>query len=137
MKVLLILSNTHLWRSVGRALLIWSTTCFFGCFILYGFGFLLFPPVASILLSHAFSSPALLIAIPLLYNLYRLPTPTTRILFSLCTILLTSAVIIGLVSVVFSLQYFEVMEALLPFIPVALLGFFVTAYKQISKSYPV
>jgi hypothetical protein len=137
MKVLLILTSTHLWCSAGRALMLWSITCFTGCLLLYGIGYLVVPPVQAIVLSHIFSSPAVFIAVLLFYHLYRLPTPFLRTLFSMCTILLTSAGIIALVSVVFRLHYFEVAEALLPFIPGALLFFFIIAYKQLSRSYPV
>ena len=136
-KVLLILTNSHLFRSVNRSLLIWITTTIGGCLLLYGFDFLLSPPVTSIVLSLIFSSPALLIAIPLLYHFHSLNTTIIRIAVAIVTIILTSGIIIGIVAVFFNLRYFEVGEALLPFIPSAVISFFLVARKQITKSYPV
>lgn len=137
MKVLLFITNTHLWRSVGRALLIWLITGILGCLIFYGVDSRLLPLVKSIILSLVFSSPAVVIAVPLLYHLYRLPSLWLRLLVSLATILIVSACIIAIVSIVFSLYYTEVAEALLPFIPAAFVCFLLVAHKQLTKSYPV
>lgn len=130
-KVLLILSNRHLHRSVSRAMSIWVATCLSGCLILYAFEFLLFPPVESIILSLLFSSPALLIAIPFLYHLPSLPTILSRIASAAGIILLTSGGVIGFAAIFFHLRYFEVAEVLLPFIPSALVCFVLIARKQI------
>lgn len=131
MKVLLILSNRYLHRAVGRALLIWFITCISGCLFLYFFSFLLLPPVESALLSLAFSSPALFIAIPFLYNLQAITTPFLRIAAGVGLILFTSACIIGFVALFFSLRYTEVAEVLLPFVPAALISFALITGKQI------
>lgn len=137
MKVLLILSHRHLHRAVSRALLIWVATCISGCLTLYAFEFLLFPPVESIALSLIFSSPALLIAVPFLYHLTSLPAVLPRIVSAVAIILFTSGGIIGLVAVFFNLRYGEVAEALMIFIPSALVCFFLIARKQIlyKKTY--
>jgi hypothetical protein len=133
MKVLLFLSNRYLHRSVSRAVFIWAATCIAGCLILYAFEFLVFPPAESILLSLVFSSPALLIAIPFLYHLPSLPTVISRIASAAGIILLTSAGVIGFVAMFFNVRYFEVAEALLPFIPTALVCFGLIARKQIAS----
>lgn len=137
MKVLLILTNIHLWRSAGRALIIWCATALVGCLILYRTGSLPFPPPHAIILSLIFSSPALVIAVPVLYYLHTFSSAMLRIVFSTGAILLACGLIVGIVSVVFSLQFGEVLYALLPFVPAAILSFFLISYKQISTSYPV
>lgn len=133
MKVLLIMSNRHLHRSVGQSILIWIITCLGGCMTLYASGVLLFPPVKSIFLSLLFSSPALLIAIPFLYHLTALPSILSRIASSIGVILCTSAVITGLVAELFKLRYFEVAETLIIFVPFALTSFFLIARKQVQS----
>jgi hypothetical protein len=131
MKVLLILSDRYLHRSISRAVFIWVATCIVGCLVLYALEFLVFPPVESIILSLIFSSPALVIAIPFLYHLSSFPTILSRMVSATGIILLTSGGIIGLVAMFFELRYFEVAEALLPFIPSALVCFSLIARKQI------
>lgn len=134
MKVLLILSNRYLHHAISRAVLIWIATCLGGCLVLYAFEFLLFPPIESIVLSLVFSSPALLIAIPFLYHFSSLPTILSRMASAAGIILITSGGIIGLVAIIFELRYFEVAEALLPFIPSALVCFSFIARKQITST---
>ena len=131
MKVLLILSNRPLHRSVSQAMLIWIATCLGGCLVLYAFEFLLFPPVESVALSLIFSSPVLLIAVPFLYHLTSLPTVLSRVASAVAIILITSGGVIGLVALFFNLRYVEVAEALLTFIPSALVCFFLIARKQL------
>lgn len=131
MKVLLILSNRPLHRSMSQAMLIWIATCLGGCLVLHAFEFLLFPPAESVALSLIFSSPALLIAVPFLYHLTSFPTVLSRIASAVAIILFTSGGVIGLVAMFFNLRYAEVAEALLTFIPSALVCFFFIARKQI------
>lgn len=131
MKVLLILSNRHLHRAVSQAMITWIATCIVGCLVLYTFDLPVLMPTESIVLSLIFSSPALLIAIPFLYHLTSLPTVLSRIASAVAIILITSGGIIGLVAVFFDLRYIEVAEALLAFIPSALICFALIARKQL------
>lgn len=133
MKVLLLLSNSRLHRSIGQAVLIWIITCLGGCTALYGLGELSFPYVTSVFLSLFFSSPAVLIATSFLYRLTSFPTVSGRVVSAIGAILFTSAGITGLVALCFNLRYFEVAETLIIFVPFALISFFLTARKQVQS----
>lgn len=133
-KVLLFISNKHLHRTISRALFIWVATCVLGCLSLYVFDFLMFPPAESVMLSLIFSSPSLLLAIPLLYHLSSIQTIPGRIMLGTGLIVLTSGGIIAFVALFFNLRYSEVAEALLPFIPTALICFMSISRKQILST---
>lgn len=133
-KVLLFISNRYLHHTVSRALFIWVATCVLGCLSLYAFDFLMFPPAESVMLSLIFSSPSLLIAIPFLYHLSTIQTIPGRIMLGTGLIVLTSGGIIGFVALFFNLRYSEVAEALLPFIPTALVCFMSISRKQILST---
>ena len=137
MKVLLILTNRQLWNSILQALLIWSTTAVAGCTFVYIIE-LINPPFTvweSYALSLVFSSPAILVAATVIYYLPSFSSVPKRITFGVGSILLVSAGIIGLVSIVFKVEYELVAITLLPFIPSAILGFFLFTGKQLSRTY--
>lgn len=133
MKVLLLIINKGLHRAILEALLIWMATCVTGCLVLYGMESLLLPIIKSIMLSLVFSSPALLVAVVLLYRLTLLPLIFHRITISIGVIVLTSLIVSGVVAVFFKLRFFEVTEALVPFIPPALAWFFLISRKKITS----
>jgi hypothetical protein len=136
-KVLSILLNRHLWISIRQAVLIWSITSITGCTLVYVIE-TVNPPWTvweAYALSLVFSSPATLIATAVIYHLPSLTSRAKRIAFSTASILLTCAGIIGLVAVVFKIEYEFVALTLLPFIPSAILWFFLFTSKQQSAAY--
>ena len=135
LKVLLILSNRHLFQSVGKAIRVWATANLAGCTILYGLGlFFLQSPVdfiAGLILSLIFSSPAVVIGTWVLYVLPSINTIFKRTALALISILATSSVIMLIVAVVVHMQYGEVVRILYPFTLAAIVCFFLIARKQI------
>ena len=140
MKVLLIITNTHLYRSLGRALLVWMLACVTGCLALYLLDFFFLSSadelLPSILLSLAFSIPALVAAVGVFYFLHLLQGLLRRILFSATTILIISVIVIGIVAMYFNLPFIEVVKVLYPFVLSAFVYFFLIARKQLLVSYP-
>jgi len=141
MKVLLMIANTHLYRSLGRALLVWMLACITGCLALYLLDFFFLSSadelLPSIILSLAFSTPALVVAVGAFYFLHLLQGLLRRILFSATTILISSGVVIGIVSMYFNLPFIEVAKVLYPFVLSAFVYFFLIARKQLLVSYPI
>lgn len=135
MKVLLILSNRHLFRAVGQAILVWLSANLAGCAILCVLGFFLLQSpgefIQGLVLSLIFSSPAVLIAAWVLYTLPSFNNIFKRTTLSLVSILITSALIIWIVAVVFDLGYIAVAQVLYPFTLSAIACFFFIARKQI------
>lgn len=133
LKVLLILTNAHLWRSVRRSFLIWFFTAVTGCTIVH----IIF---SQSLIMEAYgmsllcSSPAIFIAIPVLYFIPRFQSRFMRIGFALCSILATCAAIIGIIAVLSGGVGF-VFLALSPFVPSAILWFFLIAGAQTLHPY--
>lgn len=140
MKVLLIIANAHFYRSLGRALLVWMFACITGCLTLYLFDFFFLSSadelLPSIILSLAFSVPALGAAFGVFYFLHLLQGLLRRILLSATTILITSIIVIGIVSMYFNLPFIEVAKVLYPFVLSAFVYFFLIARKQLLVSYP-
>lgn len=139
MKVLLMLSNRYLHRSVWRAILVWFTTNLAGCTLLRLLGFFFLQSdvdfVSGLILSLIFSSPALFIAAWVIYKLPEFSTWRKRISVSLLAILLTSASIIAFVAQFFQLPYPEVASVLYPFTLSAIAIFFLINRKQIVTLY--
>jgi hypothetical protein len=135
MKVLLILCNRHLFKAVGSAILVWLSANLAGCLILCAVGFFLLQSPAEFIrglaLSLVFSSPAAVVAAWVLYALRSFSNIFKRSAFSLVTILVTSAIIIWIVAVVFSLEFLAVGRVLYPFTLSAIACFFFIARKQI------
>jgi hypothetical protein len=140
-KVLLIISNTHLFRSLRRAIVVWLTACVTGCVVLYGLDLFFLSSVDDLVLSVAlslvFSTPAVAAAAVVFYFLYALPGTIARIASSSVAIVITSSVVVGIVSWYFNLPYVEVSKTLYPFVLSAFVYFFFIARKQILVSYPV
>jgi Na+/melibiose symporter-like transporter len=139
LKVLLILSNRSLWRSVSQALLIWSATSFTGCTLVYAIE-TVNPPLdvwEAYILTLIFSSPAVIAAVLVTYYLHRFSSRAKRIAFSIGSILFVSAGIIGVVASIFKIEYSIVADTLLPFIPSALLWFFLFTRKQLLTEYTI
>lgn len=134
------ITNTHLYRSLGQALLVWMLACITGCLALYLLDFFFLSStdelLPSIILSLAFSVPALVVAVGVFYFLHLLQGLLRRILFSATTILITSGVVIGIVSMYFNLPFIEVAKVLYPFVLSAFVYFFLIARKQLLVSYP-
>jgi len=129
LKVLLILTNGHLWASAFRSVLIWFCTGILGCAIVQLI-FLPGPPsFQDYFLSLAHSSPAILLAIPVLYFLQRFKSTPARVAFALCSILATCCIIIGSM-VWWTHELRLVVVVLSPFIPSAIFCFFLIAGKQ-------
>lgn len=137
-KVLLLLSNRHLFRSVGKALMIWLSANLAGCAILctLGFFFLQSPLefIQGFVLSLIFSSPAVVIAARVLYMLHSFNTIFKRTILSTVSILVTSAIIIWLVAAVFHLEFTAAARVLYPFTLSAITCFFFIAWKQITAT---
>jgi hypothetical protein len=136
LKVLLVFTNRHLVWSVSRSIVIWFSTCLLGAVGVFALEYS-FPTVEAIVLSLIFSSPTLLLAVPSLYYLPYFQTIPARILFSFMAVLAGCSLIIGIVSVFFHLRFEEVIEILFPFIPAAILSFFIVARKRILETYPI
>lgn len=140
MKVLLIMADRHLFRSLKRAAIVWLAACVTGCLTLYLLDFFFLPSIEDVLpavaLSLAFSTPGLLAAVIVFYVMHMLPGLFVRIASSTLAMLVTSALIIGLVSVYFNQSYIEVGKTLYPFVLSAFVYFFLTARKQLLVSYP-
>ena len=134
MKVLLIIANNHLWQSVRHAFLIWFVTGIIGCTFVYVLESAI-PPWESYVLSLLFSSPAIMLAVLVLYFLPSFLTIRARIGFAMIGILSACLIIIGLVSIVFRIPYSVVTITLLPFIPSATFCFFFIARKQFLYTY--
>jgi hypothetical protein len=138
MKVLLILCNRHLFRAIGKALLVWLSANVAGCGILYGLKFFFFQSpadfITGMMLSLIFSSPAIIIAAWVLYALPLFSNAIKRTALSLLAILLTSAFIIWIVATVFQLEYIYVTRVLYPFTLSAIACFFLIARKQIIST---
>lgn len=135
MKVLLILSNKHLSRAFGKAVITWFLTNLIGCTILWGLGFFFLQSpgefIVALGLSLTFSSPAIAIAAWVVYSLPSLNHIAKRATLSLTSILATSGVIILIVTKAFDLEYMEVTRVLYPFTLSAMVCFFLIARKQI------
>ena len=135
MKVLLILSNRHLFSAVGKAIMVWVLTNLIGCTILYGLGFFFLQSagefIQSLGLSLSFSSPAIAIAAWVVYTLPSLNHIFKRTTLSLTSILATSSIIILIVARVFHLEYTEVARVLYPFTCAAIVCFFLIARNEI------
>ncbi len=134
MKVLLILANQYLHQVTGRGIFIWFLASLIGCLILYGLDPFFLQSLddffTSLALSLIFSSPAVVLAIPVLYYLPNFKSLIGKITISISSILITSVLIIGIVSIVFRINYFDVASVLYPFILAAILSFFFIARKQ-------
>ena len=133
LKVLLILTNRHLGWSLSRALVVWFFTCLIGSAI-HCAVYATFPLIEAFVLSLIFSSPVLLLVIPTLYLLPSIQSISVRILFSFTSIFIGCALIIGVVSKAFNLDFEMVSEELFAFIPSAVASYFFIARKQILKS---
>src|SRR5688500_17332918 len=96
-KVLLVITNKHLWWSISRSMLIWISTCLAGSMIHHAI-YSTFPLIDAFGLSLLFSSPVLFLAIPTLYALPYIQTVPVRILFSSVVILVGCSIIIGFVA---------------------------------------
>jgi hypothetical protein len=135
MKVLLMLSNQHFFRAVGKAIIVWFLTNLIGCLILHGLGFFFLQSlgefIQSLGLSLIFSSPAIVIAAWVIYTLPSFNHIFKRTTLSLTSILATSSIIILIVARVFHLEYIEVARVLYPFTVSAIVCFFLIARKQI------
>lgn len=140
MKVLLFLTDFHLFRSVKRAAMVWLLACATGCVTLFLLDYFFLSSaedlLPAIVLSLVFSTPALVVAVLVFYFLHLLPGLFVRILSSTVTMLAISAVIIGIVSVYFHQSYLEVAKTLYPFVLSACVYFFLIARKQLVVSYP-
>lgn len=141
MKVLLFLTNAHLFRSIRRAVIVWILACVTGCVTLFLLDFFFLSGVEDLLpavvLSLIFSTPALVVAVVVFYYLHLLPGLFVRIISSTATMLTISAVIVGIVSVYFNQAYIEVAKTLYPFVLSAFVYFFLIARKQLVVSYPL
>ena len=129
MKVLLILLDPHLRDSLLKSVLIWFFTGIVGCSIVYQ----LFLPGSLTIdlygLTLLYSCPAILIAIPTLYFLQHFKSTPARVTFALSSILLTCCLIIG--GMVFIAgEAGMIILVLSPFIPTAIICFFLIAGKQ-------
>ena len=127
-KVLSIYSNKLLWRSVRQSVLIWLCTGITGCTLVHAlFGQPLV--IESYGLSLLYSSPAIAIAAPVLYFLPRFQSTPARVGFALFSILATCCLIIG-VFIFLSENSGLVILALSPFVPSAIIWFFLIAGEQ-------
>lgn len=140
MKVLLFLTNRHLFRSLRRASLLWLAVCITGCIVLHLFGFFFLASaddlLPAVVLSLLFSTPAFAMGIVVFYFLHLLPNTVVRIITSAVMIVILSAFIVGIVSVYFNQSYLEVSKVLYPFTLSACVYFFLFARRQVLVSYP-
>jgi hypothetical protein len=133
-KVLLIISNNQVHRAVGRGIIIWSLANVTGCLILFGLEPFFLQSIddffTSLALSLIFSSPAAVLAIPVLYYLPNFRSLVGKITLSVSAIVITSVIINGIVSVVFRINFVDVASVLYPFTLTAIVSFFFIARKQ-------
>lgn len=141
MKVLLFIVNNHLWRSVGRALLIWLLAGTGGGILLKLINGTGYEPYFSEMISLCalgliFSTPALIIAVPVLYLVHRFETTFDRIVFSAFTIIATCTLLVLAYQTIFGLPATELAEMVAPFLGSALGAYFLIMRKAITKFYP-
>lgn len=135
MKVLSTL-NDHFGEILFRAFVIWFTTAIIGTLsvsIVYSLHLLLHP-VAILLLSLCFSSPAIILALPVLYSMTIIRSTLLKAGIAISSILAVSGVVIGIVSIYFNESYLTAGEMMFPFIPSAIVCFFLFGWKQIKLS---
>ena len=133
LKVLLIIANQHLWRSFLRSVLIWFFTGIIGCTIVHIIFMqpLTFWPYGMSLLC---SSPAIICSTLVLYFVQHFKSTPIRVGYALCSILATCSIIIG-VTAFFSGEAGLIIFLLSPFIPSAIICFFLIAGTQTLDSY--
>lgn len=132
MKVLLIMINRHLWWSVGRAFLIWITTAVLGSFILTGpdpFGMMIFTMIGLL-----YTSPACIVAIPVIYFLPRIQSRIFRAVFCALAILSVSLITIAVYSIAYNMSFTEVMKDAFPFIIAAVFSVFLMLRNQFEPT---
>ena len=135
MKVLLILFNKRFGAHLLRSVLIWLVTAIVGTCIV-GIAFQVFEAVASLWaigLSLLFSSPAIILALPVLYALPFIENRSARVAFAVISVVVVSMIIIGFVSTFFRGDFSFTVLMLSPFIPSALVCLFLIAGKQIMN----
>jgi hypothetical protein len=139
MKVLLILSNHQFWKQLLRSSLIWFVTGIMGTLIVgtVFHVFEIFNTALAFGLSLLFSSPAIILALPVLYALPSIENRFARLAFVTTAVLTVSTIIIGVVSVVFGENFSFTALMLSPFIPSALVCLFLISGKQIMKPHSV
>ena len=131
LKVLLILLNRCLWKSVMQSVLIWLLTCITGCTI----WFALFsepPKIQAYFLSLAYSSPAIVIAVLVLYFLPFIQSIPVRVVLAIISILATCSLIIGFMGFK-SGDYGLIVLILSPFIFSSIIWFFLIAGVQFTE----
>ena len=136
MKVLLILSRkSQLRKHLFRSALIWFITGIVGTLIV-GIAFHVFdiiPTLSAIGLSLAFSSPAIILALPVLHALPSIENRLARVAFAVTSVVGVSFIIIMVVSTFFRENFSFTALMLSPFIPSALVCLFLISGKQIMK----
>lgn len=140
MKVLLIMTNIHLWRSVGRAFAVWLLAGISGGIILKLISGNSYEPFLEEMLSLCalglfFSMPALVVAVPVLYFVHRFETTVERVIFSVFSIVLTCTILVIAYRIIFGLPLSELAEMIMPFMFSALSAYFLIMRKAITKFY--
>jgi hypothetical protein len=135
MKVLLILINKQFGNYLFRSALIWFATGIVGTLIV-GIGFQVFDIISTLWaigLSLAFSSPAIILALPVFYTLPFIENQFARVAFAVAAVVIVCMIIIGVASTFFTESFSFAALMLYPFIPSALVCFFLISGKQILK----
>lgn len=132
LKVLLIIANQRLWRSFVQSLFVWSMTAIVGSFAVCGLTATT-PNAFVISLSLLFSSPAIPMAMIVLYFMSNIQERYTRLAVVILSVLVTSVILFTCTAIFLSLRFDEVTGILFPFVPSALACVFAIAGKQIVK----
>jgi hypothetical protein len=134
MKVLLILISQTLWQRVRQSLLIWIATSFVGSVFLWATEFIGLKLFEIVMLSLAFSGPAVVCLIPALYFISFVSDRGKRIITSLISVLVLCVFIIAIFLHI--IRHYPITESgllylLLPYVLAAPVCFFSVAHKMI------
>ena len=133
LKVLLTIANKRLWRSFAQSLLVWLTTGIIGALAVCGLTATT-PDAYVISLSLLFSSPAIPMAILVLYFIGNIEERYTRIAVAILSVLVTSVILFTMTAILLGVPFDEIAGILFPFVPSGLACLFLIAGKQILKS---